>query len=102
ARRFTGEHQAAALMLQHVLEPGLEPAAEHQISADRFVPSYQRRESATVAKADDENLAGIHALHRRQSIEGILIGSEFSLEIGVGAGRALAIANARLINSHGD
>src|SRR5439155_16983211 len=73
-----------------------------QVPVNWLIASDQWGESTAVAEADEEDFAGIDTVYRKERVEGILIGSEFGLKIGLRAGRALAIANAGLINSHRD
>src|SRR5213080_4812286 len=101
SRRFAHESKAAPLNLEHMLEPCLYPAADHDVTAYlalfgvRF--RNQWRESTTVADSQDIGLTWIYEVVFPQRPKRRAIACKFRFKIVFGA-TTFAVADAFFIH----
>src|SRR5215469_18664063 len=96
---MTFERQPAALDLQHVLEPGLEPTAIDHVTLDLGALSDQRCEAAAVADAEQKYRAGIDERVVAELAKGGAIRGQLRVEIG-GSTITLRVADSGFVHAH--
>src|SRR5690349_16120715 len=88
------------LILEHVLVPRLEPAADDDIAGWRVAVWHEWREAAAITHADHDQARAISAGQRHGRSVSRPVGGKLALKIELGARRSDTSAHARLFHAY--